>query len=181
MQAQQRKQTGFLDLPRELRDIIYHLCSAHSSPDIWGGHKLLCRSLLFICRTIREEASPVFWAGHVQNHRYYWQFGHLRVNEIATFCTAMRPYTTATPMRWSARVLNESRRNELHNTRSATGKALQSVFRQKANGNELLHQLERDRKEHFDMYMGKWISPPGEQYAESLGNGGKTGSVGWRV
>ena len=59
-QAQPCKEKTFFDLPRELRGTIYHLCSAHPSPQDASAYKQLCYSLLAVCRAMRREAAPVF-------------------------------------------------------------------------------------------------------------------------
>jgi hypothetical protein len=89
MQAQPRKQKTFFDLSRELRDNIYHLCSAHSSPKVAGRYKQLCHNLLAICRTIRKEAAPFFSGDYVEKHELYWNFRNYHVSEIKAFSKAM--------------------------------------------------------------------------------------------
>jgi hypothetical protein len=155
MQAQPREETSFLGLPRELRDIIYHLASAHSSPNHPTGYRQLCSTLLCICRTIRRGAAPIFWADHIGKHERYWNFRHAHVSQIRSFSNAMRPYTTATQMFWTARI-HYKRGNVLNNmkTQTVTWNTLTSVLRQKADGNETLDRLAKNCKKHFDSYMG---------------------------
>jgi hypothetical protein len=153
VQVQPRKPKTFLDLPRKLRDNIYHLCSAHSSPKDAGGHKQLCHNLLAICRTIRKEAAPIFWVDHVEKHEHYWNFRYFHVRDVRAFSNAMRPYTTATQMCWLARVLYRVRRNGFTGTQSVTSKALMAVLRQRSDGDKVLNQLAKDCREHFDRYM----------------------------
>ena len=78
-----------------------------------AGYKQLCHNLLSICRTIRKEAAPIFWADHAAKHEHYWNFKQTRVVEIRSFCEAMRPYTAATPMIWSVAIHNYYREYEL--------------------------------------------------------------------
>jgi len=153
VQVQPRKQKTFFDFPRELRDNIYHLCSAHSSPTAAGGHKQLCHNLLAICRTIRKEAAPIFWVDHVQKHNHSWNFRHYHVSEIRAFSNAMRPYTIATQMRWMARVLYRVRRDGFRGTQSVTSKALIAVLHQRNGGDKVLNQVARDCQEHFDRFL----------------------------
>lgn len=152
-QVQPPKQKNFFDLPRELRDTIYHLCSTHSSPQVAGGYKQLCYSMLAVCRAMRREAAPIFWADHVAKHEHFWSFAYFHVKDIRAFCNALRPYTTTTQMRWSARILYPRRRCRLSENQSVTWKALLSVLRQRKDGNRVLDQLMRDCQEHFDRYM----------------------------
>lgn len=152
-QVQPRKQKTFFDLPRELRDTIYHLCSANSSPKDAGGYKQLCHNLLAICRTIRKEAAPIFWVDHVQNHKHSWNFRHYHVSEIRAFSKGMRPYTIATQMRWFARVLYRVRRDGFRGTRSVTSKALIAVLLQKNYDDKVLDKVSKDYKEHFDRFL----------------------------
>ena len=153
MQAQPRKQKTFFDLPRELRDNIYHLCSAHSSPKAAGGYKQLCHNLLAICRTIRKEAAPIFWKDHVKKHELYWNFRYYHVKDIRAFSNAMRPYTITTQMCWFARVLYRVRRNGFRGTQSVTSKALIAVLHQRSDGDKILEQVAKDCQEHFDRFM----------------------------
>ena len=153
VQVQPRKQKTFFDLPRELRDEIYHLCSAHPSPQDAGGNKQLCHSILAVCRAMRREAAPIFWAGHVAKHKHFWNFAYFHVKDIRAFCNALRPYSTAMQMRWSARILYPRRRRRLSDNQSVTWKALLAVLHQRKDGNKVLDQLMRDCQEHFDTYM----------------------------
>lgn len=153
VQTQPRKLKTFFDLPRELRDNIYHLCSAHPSPNAAGGYKQLCYNLLAICRTIRKEAAPIFWKDHVEQHEHYWNFRYYHVSDIRAFSNAMRPYTINTQMCWFARVLYRARRNGFKGTQSVTSKALIAVLRQRKDGDKVLEQVARDCQEHFDSFM----------------------------
>lgn len=153
MQVQPHKQKTFFDLPREPRDTIYHLCSAHSSPRDAGGYKQLCHNLLAICRIIRKEAAPIFWVDHVQNQERSWNFRHYHVSEIRAFSKAMRPYTIATQMRWYARVLYRVHRDGFRGAQSVTSKALIAVRHQRNDGDKVLDQVARGCQEHFDRFL----------------------------
>jgi hypothetical protein len=152
--TQPRKQTTFFDLPRELRDNIYHLCSAHSSPVTMAGYKQLSHSLLFICRTIRKEAAPIFRADNVAKHEHYWSFKQTRVAELHSFCEAMRPYTIATPMSWSVTIHNHDRKFNMDVTPTVAWKALQSVLRQTAYEDVVLEAVTKRRATGIPIVLG---------------------------
>jgi hypothetical protein len=152
VQVEPRKQKAFFDLPRELRDNIYHLCSARSSSKAAGRYKQLCHSLLAICRTVREEGAPIFWKDRVEKHELYWNFRNYHVSEIKAFPKAMCPFTTATQMCWFARANCKVRRNRFKGTRSVTSKVLIAVLHQRSDGDKVLEQVARDCQEHFDRF-----------------------------
>lgn len=65
----------------------------------------------------------------------------------------MRPYTIATRIHLSARVLYRVRRNGSRGTQSVTSKALISVLCQKDNGDKVMRQVARDCQGHFDRFL----------------------------
>jgi len=109
--------SSFMRLPGELRNAIYH-CHFEDAFESQGleansvcGRVESLRPALNVlraCRTIRNEASSLFWIDHVT--RCHWSFGarHDDDDRMASFCEAARKYTYNVDITFQKRHLDTS-------------------------------------------------------------------------